>query len=94
MLNSSFDFFPEYIQMYKRDGFVKLPGFFSKDFVLYLKEKIQHQMTILDKRQTGFNKIGYDIFEEDQNVFKLIQSKTFQFIMKLKKKNILVFLGI
>ena len=82
MLSSSFEFLPEYIEMYKRDGFVRLPGFFSIDFVNYVKEKIQNQMTTLDKEQTSFNKIGYDIFEEDQNVFNLIQSKIFQFIMK------------
>lgn len=67
----------EHLSSFRQNGFVKLESFLSTELVQYIKSRITDQMALLDKAQTGFNRVGYDIFDDDDVVHALLQHPTF-----------------
>ena len=63
-------------------GFVVLRNFFSENFVEHISGKISENIAKpTDKYQSGFNRIKFDLFDNDQAVDKLITSNQFRKFM-------------
>lgn len=67
----------EQFASFRKNGFVKLESFLSTEFIQYIKSRITDQMALLDKANTGFNRVGYDIFDDDAAVHALLEHATF-----------------
>jgi len=63
-------------------GFTKINNIFSKEFVSYIKEKIDKSINApIDKYQSGFNRIAFDLFVDDEIILGLMEDNKFRKIM-------------
>lgn len=67
----------EHRAAFARDGFVKLAGFVDVPLVEHLRSRITEQMEELSADQRNFDRMGYDIFEDDQELRSLLAHPAF-----------------
>lgn len=69
---------------FEQNGFVKIKSFFTKEFVDYIKGKIDESINKpVDKYQTGFNRIAFDLFNDDEIIMNLMQDVLFKKFMSV-----------
>jgi len=69
-------------EKFEKQGFVKIENLFSKEFVIYLKEKVDKSIEApIDKYQTGFNRIAFDLFNDDKTIINLMRDDYFRHVM-------------
>ncbi|MDJ0660062.1 MAG: hypothetical protein QNJ42_11315 [Crocosphaera sp.] len=75
---------------FKEQGFVKLINVFDNDFIKYIENKIEASINApIDRYQTGFNRIAFDLFVADKIVDSLMQNSKFRNIMfRITKKEL------
>ncbi len=67
---------------FDKQGFVKIVNLFSRDFVSYIRNKVDESITIpIDKYQTGFNRIAFDLFVDDEVVIGLMRDNNFRSLL-------------
>ncbi|MHA7865700.1 phytanoyl-CoA dioxygenase family protein, partial [Flagellimonas marinaquae] len=77
--NDNFILIQEDVDSFREKGFVHLKQFFSREAMNILNKKIEaHLVSPTDKYQTGFNRVKYDIFEDDDTVRKIFESNIFR----------------
>ncbi|MDC3132970.1 hypothetical protein OA501_02000 [Flavobacteriaceae bacterium] len=60
-----------------------LKGIFSNDFINYINNKIKKELQApSDRYQAGFNRVRYDIFQNDKNVYSLLGDIKFKSVIK------------
>lgn len=81
-LNEDFQLTEKHIADYKRTGFVLLKKLFTEDMIEYLRQRVNDELeTPTDHYQKGFNKLRYDLCNDDEVIFDLIGDARFQRIM-------------
>ncbi|MFI8748109.1 hypothetical protein ACIGKL_23570 [Pseudomonas sp. NPDC077186] len=81
-LNNDFRLTDEHIADYQRTGFVLLKQFFSRDMIDYLSKRVNDELeTPTDHYQKGFDKLRYDLCNDDEAIFELIGDSRFKRIM-------------
>lgn len=81
-LNNDFRLTDEHIADYQRTGFVLLKQFFSRDMIDYLSQRVNDELeTPTDHYQKGFDKLRYDLCNDDEAIFELIGDSRFKRIM-------------
>jgi hypothetical protein len=82
-LNPNFVLKTEDIQRYRSAGFVRLKQFFAPEYVAYLRDKVRSELkTPTDHYQKGFDRLGYDLCEGDEQIYALLANHAFREIMK------------
>lgn len=82
VLNLDYNISEMDIENYKRTGFLLMKNIFSEDFIEYLKVKVKEQLeTPTDNYQKGFDKLRYDLCNNDEVILDLIGQKKFKEIM-------------
>ncbi|PJF03315.1 hypothetical protein [Acinetobacter seifertii] len=82
VLNLNYTISEKDIENYKRTGFLLMKNIFSEDFIEYLKVKVKEQLeTPTDNYQKGFDKLRYDLCNNDEVILDLIGQKKFKEIM-------------
>ena len=72
-LNQNFRLTDEHIADYQRTGFVLLKQFFSSDMIEYLRKRVNDELeTPTDHYQKGFDKLRYDLCNNDEVIFELL----------------------
>lgn len=74
---NSFTLTKENISSFKKNGFVVLRGFFSKSAINHIQDSINEYMHLLPEGQTGFKRVGYDIFENDPVIAEVLRNEIF-----------------
>lgn len=78
MIKNNFKLDELSIQKYKDDGFVILRDFLSEETTDCLRElSKQNNETPIGNYGSGFNKLKYDVGNDDENILNLIQNKIF-----------------
>jgi hypothetical protein len=81
-LNKDFRLTEAQIADYKRTGFVLLKQFFSGEMIEYLRKRVNDELeTPTDHYQKGFDKLRYDLCNDDEVIFDLIGDARFKRIM-------------
>jgi hypothetical protein len=63
---------------FERQGFLKLNSLFSLEFIEYLINRVDKQInTPVDKYQTGFNRIAFDLFDKDPVFMSFLKDRIF-----------------
>lgn len=79
-------------EKFRKEGFLLLKNFYPKDFISYIKDKIDHQIDApTDKYQSGFNRLAFDLFENDPVVIDFIQSDRFKGFMSMLTQRKMIF---
>lgn len=91
MLNKNFKLLDQDIKTFKEKGFLLLKGFYSIDFIEYIKSTIGNYInTPTDKYQSGFSRLAFDMYDGDQKVIELLSDIKFKkTIKKLTNKNMI-----
>lgn len=70
------------INSFKTNGFLLIKKFYSEHFIKYIQNKIDSQIDIpADKYQSGFNRLAFDLFENDTEVESLLKNNKFRTLM-------------
>lgn len=81
-LNQNFRLTDAHVADYRRTGFVLLKQLFSAEMIDYLRQRVNEQLeTPTDHYQKGFDKLRYDLCNDDEVIFELLGSPQFQRIM-------------
>jgi hypothetical protein len=81
-LNQNFRLTDEHIADYQRTGFVLLKQLFSSDMIEYLRKRVNDELeTPTDHYQKGFDKLRYDLCNNDEVIFELLADQRFKKIM-------------
>lgn len=67
----------QHISSFKKNGFVVLRSFLSMTLIEHINEAISNHLRLLDENQTGFKRVGYDIFEGDRQINDLLANSVF-----------------
>lgn len=79
-------------ESFDKHGFVKIENLFSKEFVIYLKEKVDKSIDApVDKYQMGFNRIAFDLFVNDEVIIDLMRDDYFRHVMSTVTSKTLFF---
>jgi hypothetical protein len=82
-LSSSFSLTEEKIKEFKVKGYLHLKGFFSEQLISHIAKKVNQDIHApIDMYQSGFSRITFDLFKNDQFIASLLRSNTFRNIMK------------
>jgi len=76
-VNDKFVLTGDDISSFKKNGFVVLRRFLSDFTINHLQTSIDDHMRLLSENQTGFKRVGYDIFENDLVLSDLIRNNNF-----------------
>jgi len=91
-LNANFKLSEKDIIDFNKKGFLLLKGLFSKELIKYLQNKISQELQVpSDRYQSGFNRVRYDIFEKDENIYNILGDETFKSTMRQLTKRSLLF---
>ncbi len=77
MVNQDFCLSEHDLHLFQTQGFVVLKSFLSAEFIAHIRERITESMRLMDESNTGFNRVGYDIFGEDSMVEALLSEPKF-----------------
>lgn len=90
-INTNFKVSEKDIKDFNEKGFLLLKGIFSKELIEYLQSKIALELQApSDRYQSGFNRVKYDIFEKDENIYNILGNETFKkTIRQLTKRSML-----
>ena len=81
-INKNFSIRPTDIDSFKLNGFLLLKGLFTKELIDYFSGIINDELQEpTDKYQTGFNRVRYDIFEQDSNIYEVLADSTFKKVL-------------
>lgn len=75
--NNNFSLSKEDISSFNKNGFVVLRKFLSNFTISHIQESIDAHMRLLSENQTGFKRVGYDIFEGDPVIQHLLNDACF-----------------
>jgi len=79
LINTNFKLREGEIERFKEQGFVLLKQFFSQEMMKVLQTKIEsHLASPSDKYQSGFNRVKYDIFDEDEDLRDLFSDQIYR----------------
>lgn len=82
-LNQNFRLTEAHVADYQRTGFVLLKQLFSAEMVEYLRKRVNEELeTPTDHYQKGFDKLRYDLCNDDEVIFELLGNPQFQQIMR------------
>ncbi|QLC72650.1 hypothetical protein LPB260_17960 [Pseudomonas sp. LPB0260] len=82
-LNQKFRLTEAHIADYQRTGFVLLKQLFSAEMIDYLRKRVNEELeTPTDHYQKGFDKLRYDLCNDDEVIFELLGNPQFQQIMR------------
>ena len=69
-------------EQFNQIGFIKLNRIFSDNFIEYIQQQINESINApIDKYQTGFSRIAFDLFVNDYIILGLISDKYFRKII-------------
>ena len=81
-INKNFSIRPTDIDSFKLNGFLLLKGLFTKELIDYFSGIINDELQEpTDKYQTGFNRVRYDIFDKDSNIYEVLADSTFKKVL-------------
>ena len=81
-INKNFSIRPTDIDSFKSNGFLLLKGLLTKELIGYFSEIINDELQEpTDKYQTGFNRVRYDIFDKDSNIYEVLSNSTFKKVL-------------
>ena len=81
-INKNFSIRPTDIDSFKLNGFLLLKGLFTKELIDYFSGIINDELQEpTDKYQTGFNRVRYDIFDQDSNIYEVLADSTFKKVL-------------
>ena len=81
-INKNFSIRPTDIDSFKSNGFLLLKGLLTKELIGYFSEIINDELQEpTDKYQTGFNRVRYDIFDKDSNIYEVLSDATFKKVL-------------
>lgn len=91
MINKEFQLSDQDISNFKNQGFLLLKGFYSLDFIEYIKGTIGDYISEpTDKYQNGFSRLAFDMYDGDEKVIELLSDLNFRkFIKTLTKKDMI-----
>ena len=79
LFDNEFHITPEHLQKFRRDGFVKLEGFFNPDVVKTLLERVEVEMSRApDNFKSEFSRLKYDFESEKADVYELLERPYFR----------------
>ena len=82
-INENFKLTESEIKNFNTKGFLMLRGIFSDKFIEYINNKITKELQApSDRYQAGFNRVRYDIFQNDKNVYDLLGDTIFKSVIK------------
>lgn len=91
-INTNFKISEEDIIDFNKKGFLLLKEIFSSELIKYLQDKITQELKApSDRYQSGFNRVKYDIFEKDENIYKILENKIFKSTMRQLTKRSMLF---
>lgn len=96
LVNSKYQLNEEDINNFSKNGYLILRDFLSESFIEYL-EKLSRTSISEPKTNYGstFNRLKYDVGNNDEKIFALIQDETFQNIIgKLTKRDLIYTQGL
>ncbi len=76
-IDERFQMTEEHIEHFNKSGFVVLRSFLSSSLISHINEAISNHLRLLDENQTGFKRVGYDIFEGDAQIDALLADHQF-----------------
>ncbi|ANS44776.1 phytanoyl-CoA dioxygenase family protein [Serratia inhibens] len=76
-INNNFKLTDYDVAQFNKNGFVVLRSFLSTALISHIKDSITEHLRLLDENQTGFKRVGYDIFEQDQAIKSLLADDRF-----------------
>ncbi|MBH1928791.1 phytanoyl-CoA dioxygenase family protein [Serratia rubidaea] len=76
-INNTFSLTDHDVAQFEQNGFVVLRSFLSAGLIAHINESITAHLRLLDERQTGFKRVGYDIFEQDPAIGALLADARF-----------------
>ncbi|WP_315708469.1 hypothetical protein [Brenneria uluponensis] len=76
-INNHFSLTDYDVSQFKKNGFVVLRSFLSTSLISHIKNSITEHLRLLDENQTGFKRVGYDIFENDLVIKALLAHDCF-----------------
>ena len=83
MINEDFEVTEEQVVKFRRQGFLFLKGFYSRDIIGYLTSTIGERIsTPTDKYQSGFSRLAFDMYDGDPMIASIIQDDRFKSLMK------------
>ena len=75
-INTNFKVSEKDIKDFNEKGFLLLKEIFSKELIEYLQSKILLELQApSDRYQSGFNRVKYDIFEKDENIYNILKKR-------------------
>ena len=78
-IDPSFSVSEDDLKHFQEKGFLLLKGFFSKELIQYIIDKIESELSSpTDKYQSGFNRVRYDLFEYDAAIKGLMEDRAFR----------------
>jgi len=73
-INKNFSIRSTDIDSFKSNGFLLLKGLFTQELISYFSGIINDELQEpTDKYQTGFNRVRYDIFDKDSNIYEVLE---------------------
>lgn len=80
----------EQINKFKKDGFVKIPNFFSPGAIEMLLRRTDYEMgRAADNFKTEFSRLKYDFESEKTEIYNLVQTPSFRYAMStLTQRNL------
>lgn len=83
LISSCFYVSADEINKFRKEGFLHLKNIFSEPFVSYIYTRIEEDIAApVDKYQSGFSRIKFDLFDGDPHIECLLNSEKFRKIMK------------
>ncbi|PSR07180.1 MAG: hypothetical protein C7N14_05825 [Bacteroidetes bacterium] len=81
-INKNFSIRSTDIDSFKSNGFLLLKGLFTQELISYFSGIINDELQEpTDKYQTGFNRVRYDIFDKDSNIYEVLSDSTFKKVL-------------
>jgi len=81
-INKNFSIRSTDIDSFKSNGFLLLKGLFTQELISYFSGIINDELQEpTDKYQTGFNRVRYDIFDQDSNIYEVLADSTFKKVL-------------
>ena len=81
-INKNFSIRSTDIDSFKSNGFLLLKGLFTQELISYFSGIINDELQEpTDKYQTGFNRVRYDIFDKDSNIYEVLADSTFKKVL-------------
>ena len=92
LVNNRFSLSQNDLDSFNSNGFLLLKDIFTRDLIDYFSEIINGELQEpTDRYQTGFNRVRYDIFDEDSNIYDVLLDSVFKKVMSSLTQRDMIF---